>query len=276
MKRTCKSACAILFLGFFLPAGIAFADGENPLVGARAAGMAYAATTLTDVWSNFFNQAALGNLDKAAFGLHHENAFMVKELALKAAALAIPANFGTFGMNASYFGYSRFHRLKTGLAFGRKLGKRISAGIQLDYFSEFTSDQNRSVHCFTFEGGLLAELPGELSFGVHLFNPANIGYYGRVSGTLSPVTRVGLGFHRVAGLILAAEAEKSLRSAPVFRFGAEYAIKHFLFLRTGISTNPLLNTFGLGLNCKNVRLDIAFSRHTALGYTPYLSLGYTF
>lgn len=276
MNRTCILTGFLVITWIMSLPSYGCIDGDNPPVGARAAGMANASVTFSGSWAAFSNQAGLAGIEKAGLGIHHENAFMVKEMALKAGMIAVPVHFGTLAMDASYFGYSRYNRTKIGLAYGRKLGKKIAAGIQLDYFSEYTADQRTRFNAFTFEGGVLVKLSEKVDLAAHLFNPANIGYPGRQGTSPEPEIRIGIGTRKIENFLLTFEAGKSLKGKPVYRVGAEYGIRKFLFLRTGLSTNPLLNTFGLGLNVRKVQIDMAFSRHVTLGYSPYFSLGYTF
>jgi hypothetical protein len=44
----------------------------------------------------------------------------------------------------------------------------------------------------------------------------------------------------------------------------------------GMATDPSLLTFGVGYYLPKVHIDLAFSRHEMLGYTPHFSLSYTF
>ena len=47
-------------------------------------------------------------------------------------------------------------------------------------------------------------------------------------------------------------------------------------LRTGFSTNPSQNTFGIGYTLNNIQFDIAVKRHQILGYSPQFSVSSSF
>jgi len=49
-----------------------------------------------------------------------------------------------------------------------------------------------------------------------------------------------------------------------------------IYLRTGIDAINKTNTFGIGIKLRQFALDIAASRHLSLGYSPNISLGYSF
>jgi len=52
-------------------------------------------------------------------------------------------------------------------------------------------------------------------------------------------------------------------------------IKDF-FIRAGISTNPVQNSFGIGYVHNRLKADIAFSTHQLLGITPHFTVIYEF
>ena len=71
---------------------------------------------------------------------------------------------------------------------------------------------------------------------------------------------------------MALETEKSLTQKLRIKSGIEYEIQKGLFLRTGIITHPVQNTFGLGFNISRINADVAFSHHETLGFTPHFSM----
>ena len=58
----------------------------------------------------------------------------------------------------------------TGLASGMKLSEKISAGIQIDYFSERTSGEYNN-QLITCEAGLVFVPKENTRIGIHVFNP---------------------------------------------------------------------------------------------------------
>ena len=95
--------------------------------------MGFCSVAMADSWSVFNNQAGMTGVRKITAEIYFENRFLVKELALKAVGVVLPVNAGTFGLSFHEFGFNLYNEMMTGLAFGKKLGKSFSAGIQLDY-----------------------------------------------------------------------------------------------------------------------------------------------
>ena len=77
-------------------------------------------------------------------------------------------------------------------------------------------------------------------------------------------------------IIVIAEAEKNISYKPVYKAGIEYHIIKEIYLRTGIATNPTLNTFGIGIELKKIKIDFASSFNQTFGYSPQISMVYNF
>ena len=113
---------AILIFISFLLFQVSFAGNENYPVGARQAGMAGIGVCLSDIWAVYHNQAALADLEHFTASAYYENKFLVSEMGLQGAAIAIPTKTGVFGVNFTRFGYSQYNESKYGLAFGKAFG----------------------------------------------------------------------------------------------------------------------------------------------------------
>jgi hypothetical protein len=271
MKKLCL---LLIFISVVLRAASA---SDNTLAGARATGMANAAVVLDDVWSVSYNQAGLALLDHPVAGIYFDNRFMVSELAVKSFAFALPVkNSGTFAIHATQFGYSQYKESKAGIAYGRKLGGKVSAGIQLDYLSTVIADDYGSRNSFVVEGGILAEPIANLRLGVQVFNPTRAKLAEYDDERIPAIFRVGAGYTFSGKVLLTAEVEKDIDFGANFRAGIEYHPIDVLFLRGGIATDPSLSCFGFGLKLKNFMLDASASYHATLGFAPQVGLTYDF
>lgn len=269
-----KTFLFLLFLIF--SSGTISGSNDNYPLGARSAALSNATVMMPHLWSVFHNQAGLAWLDRFSAGFHHENKFVVPEYALQAAAVVVPATPGTFGVTYSYFGYSQYHENKIGIGFGRMLGKKISAGIQLNYINLFIADQYGNQGNLAAEAGIMAQPVKNLYIGAHVFNLTGAQVSSYSDEDIPTIFRFGLGFRLANTVFIAAETEKDLNNPAVFKSGIELQLVDNLSLRTGFSTKPTLYTFGLGYNYKGIEANLAFTRHQKLGFTPHFSILYTF
>jgi hypothetical protein len=262
-----KISVSILLIFFSLTAS--GGDPYRPSAGAGEAGTGYVCIMKKDFWSSFHNQAALAYNNSFSLGFNYENRFSIKELGTRSIGMAIPAGKASLAALYSQFGYTDFKRDVTGLACGMKLSDKISAGLQVDYFSERTSgeyDNNQSV---TFEAGLLVTPKENIIIGIHLFNPVP----NSLRKTYLPTSlRIGAGTNLNKLLFAGIEAEMSSGSKLIVRTGFEYEAAKKLWLRGGFCTDNNSFSFGLGYLAKIVQMDIGFVTHEKLGVTSSVSL----
>jgi hypothetical protein len=242
--------------------------------GAAFAGLSNSAVAVTGLWSISHNQAGLANLNGFSGGVYQEQRFLLKELGLSALALALPVKPGTLGMDYSYFGYSKYHESQAGICFAKMLGKKFSAGIKIDYFSTFISNDYNRYTRVSFETGFLAYLTEKLSVGFHLFNPFPSKTNPNDKSYLPSIANLGIAYKLYEKLMFTAETEKDYKLSPVYKAGVEFTAANQLFLRAGINTEPSSYSFGLGYSISHLTIDMAFSNHQVLGLTPHFSLTY--
>jgi hypothetical protein len=248
------------------------ASGGDPYrfsAGAGEAGSGYVCVMKNGFWSSFHNQAALPSNNSLTAGVNYENRFGITELGTRTAGFIIPAGKTSLAAIYSHFGYSDFKRDMTGLACGMKISEKISAGVQVDYFSERTPGEYTNNQFITCEGGVIIMANENTSIGIHLFNPVP----NSLRKTFMPSSlRIGAGTRLNKLLFAGAEAEMNTGSKLIVRTGFEYEVAQKFWLRGGYSTDNNSFSFGLGLLIKIVQIDIGFVTHDRLGVTSSVSL----
>ncbi len=250
------------------------ASNDNNPIGGRSAGMGYTGVTLSDPWSVQNNQAGLGYVNNISAGMYYESHFLVNELSSKSVAFILPTQSGVFGVNMNYFGYDKYNETKIGLAYGKSFGEKISAGIQFDYLNTHIGDNYGNKRNVTFEVGILSKLTKSLTIGAHVFNPISVKITDYNDERIPAIFKLGLMYNFSDKVLVIAETEKNMNYKPVFKAGIEYHIIKEVYLRTGMSTNPTLNTFGIGVELKKLKIDFASSIHQTFGYSPQISILY--
>ncbi|TNF32078.1 MAG: hypothetical protein EP314_00405 [Bacteroidetes bacterium] len=259
---------------FFLSA---FGQTSDFPVGARSAGMANASVCLTDIWAVHHNQAALVGLEQAGVGAYYENRFLVSNLNLQAATAVLPTpRVGVFGLTYNRFGNNLYNQSRVGLAYGKRLWKFLSVGIQLSYLNTRLAENYGSRHSFIAEIGLLSQVTPKLRIGFHAFNLTRTRLANAYDERVPMNFRLGLMYDFSKKVKVAVEGEKDLELPPVFKMGVEYFPADVFAIRVGIGTAPFHADIGLGLRLKFLHFDIAGSVHPVLGFSPKASLAYRF
>lgn len=244
-------------------------DPYSYKAGARETGMARVCITNSDPWTSFNNQAALAFNKSYSFGFNYENRFGVSELGTRTAALIMPAGKVSLGAVYSYFGYSDFRRQTVGLACGMPLSNIVSAGIQIDYFSEKTTGEYQNSQVLTCETGIIVNASEKVKISLHLFNPVpNSMRKSDLSTSMNIGAMVNLNKELSAGVETAFCSGGRL----ILRTGFEYeAVKNFM-VRGGFSSEDNSFCFGLGYMAGPAKVDIGFASHERLGITSAVSV----
>ncbi|MBC8266912.1 MAG: hypothetical protein H8E84_08115 [Flavobacteriales bacterium] len=230
--------------------------------------------TQTNVWSNFSNQAGLAEITQFAVGVGTKNSFGIKELSTHAAVFALPVSGGVFGLNIAYTGFDLYNETKIGLAFGKKLSESFNVGVQVDYLGIYADGSTNNKNNFTFEIGAQKKLMRDLTLGAHIFNPISVKL--NEDEVIPSIFKLGLGYNANRKVSIFTETELENGENGMLKVGLEYKIIEQLQLRTGFSTNPSKNSFGIGYTLDNIQFDIVVNRHQLLGYSPQFSVSSTF
>ena len=266
----------LCFICIFSIAASANAGNENFPIGARSASMGNASVSLSDVWSAQQNQAGLGFLKNIAAGAYYENRFSLKELSLKGAVIAVPFNGGAFGLSITNFGYSEFSENKYCFSFAKAFSDKFSMGLAIDYLTTKISEGYGTKGILAAEFGIQAKPIKDLTIGLHLFNPTRAKLTSYNNERIPTIIRLGADYNFSDKVTLAIETEKDIAQYSILKVGIEYKVVKEFYLRGGIVTNPLLSSFGCGLNLKNFKIDLSANYHQILGVSPQFSLTYQF
>jgi hypothetical protein len=126
------------------------------------------------------------------------------------------------------------------------------------------------------EIGILAEPVDNLFIGAHVFNIWHSKLSTYENEYLPTIFKIGSSYNLYEKALLSIEFEKDLETDLIFKTGLELELVKELYFRAGIATNPTIYSFGLGYTFQSFELNIAFSKHPVLDYSPSLSIIYTF
>ncbi|MEI6949591.1 hypothetical protein V9K67_20555 [Paraflavisolibacter sp. H34] len=225
----------------------------------------------TDVFAFRSNQAALAHLQQLSAGLFAERRFGLQELSSLYLAAAFPSIAGNFGLNATYAGSADNNELQAGLAYGRKLGARVAAGLQFNYYTVGISGYGRAASV-NAEAGVLLLLSERLQAGVQVYNPARSRIGKRQEERLPASYSLGLGYDASDQLSLSGRVEKTDGQPVDVQAVLQYRFDGRLLARGGVATAAALYFFGAGLQWYDLQLHATASVHPRLGVTPGLLL----
>lgn len=241
--------------------------------GARASGMGNATTVLKDPWAAVNNIAGIAGIQKISFASTFETRFGLSSLNSGTFIAVAPVRKVGIGLSLSRFGDELYNEQAIGLGAAHTI-HQVSLGLKCSYFQVCAPEMSTKSAVILEFGGQI-EVTKQLSFGAHLYN-ASISSL-RIGGDKVPlpmVMKAGLGYAPHKKLLLTVETFKELAYKASFRGGLEYAVIEKLKFRTGISTHPLVNHFGVGFRHLSFSADYAFSVQTVLGAVNQFTVAY--
>jgi hypothetical protein len=163
-----------------------------------------------------------------------------------------------------------------GIAYARKLDKKVDAGLRFNYHGISISSGYGSSSAISFDAGFLLHITEKLHAGVHAQNPVG-GKFGKNGGEkISSSFVFGMGYDASEKFFMSAEMEKEEDRPVNVNAGLQYQFIPRLMVRGGISTATSTLWFGAGLTIRSFRLDIVTSYHPQLGITPGMLLLFEF
>lgn len=251
------------------------AQSISTQMGARAAGMGFASSGLTDEWSLFNNMGSLGAADEMSVAASYELRAQLTNANRLAFAFNAPIRWGVTSVGAFRFGDDLYNEQMVSLGFGNKFGI-ASLGIKANYI-QYQADGFGTYGAISIDFGGLAQLTDQLSIGAYITNlnqaKLNTDYSAE---NISTRLTAGITFTPNKSLLITTEIDKDIAYAAIWRTGMEYSFKEKFLIRTGFNLNPQSGFFGLGVKRKKIRADYAIQFNSLLGASHQAAVSYWF
>jgi hypothetical protein len=250
-----------------------FAQSSSTLIGARAAGIAYASSCLKDEWSIFNNIAGLASVENLAVAFSYDAQPSFKPFNRFAAVFALPTKLGTIGAGLFQFGDKLYNEQILTFGFSNSFGL-ASLGLKVHY-TQYKASGFGSKGVFSVSFGGIAKLTDEISVGAHIININQSKISTIYEEQISTVLVIGIGLKLAAQTFITTELEKDLHYPVKWKTGFEYyPFKKFGF-RTGFNLNPSIAFVGFEFRSAKFKLDYAYQHNFTVGSRHTASVGYT-
>ena len=262
----------VCLLVIALPILLHAQDGNYDF-GARSAALAGSSITIGDGWSAFNNVGLLANVDHPTIGVSYQNRYNIAEFQTIGGFAAIPIKGFVAGLKYYKFGDDLYNQQLIGMSVSHQL-QLVSLGLGANWIQTHTEGlQTRRI--WAVEMGGSAELIPNWILGAHIFNLRH--------GNIHPLSmKAGISYRPGTALMINTEIEKQLEVGELLKFGMEYQVISWVFLRTGfqLQKDELEQTqinahFGFGIQPKWFLFDYAFVNTNNLGATHEISLTYS-
>jgi hypothetical protein len=212
------------------------------------------------------NQALHASEKQAYFSASHCSLYGIAGLSGSTVELAYPFQPGTMALSCISSGYAQYRDYQAGLSFARAFGKRVRAGLQLDYLQARAVEQPETRRAVSFEGGLVAEAYRNLYLAFHLVNPLQNSYAGSEFQHLPSILRFAAGYRPGDKVLLITEFEKDVQLSPVIKASVDFKPAEILLVRYGINSVQG-HYLGFVVTRRQALLEAGLQRHSTLGYS---------
>jgi len=273
MKGVVVKTGLLTFALFFTFLSKGYPIGDQTQVGAREVSLGSASVALITPFSVYHNQAALARIKSLSVAIDYRQPFLIEGFAEKALALVIPTSVSNFAISVQQKGILGYNESRFGFAMAKALGKRISAGLQFNYFMIDFPEQGSSLGAFLIEFGVLYQTTNNVTIGLHVFNPARASIESlNLKSNLPVSATIGIALKPSDNLLFVSAIAYCIENPLNIRMGIEYQFSDCFFLRGGLSGKPIRHSVGLGYKWRYFQTDFALVHHETLGYTPSISL----
>lgn len=262
------SRCLILLL-------ISYESLAQTYVGPNYQAMGFTGAALEGIYSLTANPAGLVGVEHPTGSINYQHHFFSPDVTTQAALLGLPTRYGVFGLMLNRFGLKSAYRdVKAGFSLAKHLGPRFALGLSANYH-QLRIPSYLNVSSITVDVGMQYRLPKNAIIGLQYTNVGSASYEPGVYGIIPAYVKAGISYP-FSAVIVVAEMVYRLTHTLGGHVGMEYAIGDLLYLRGGLSVNPLQQHAGFGLRWQHVTLHTATTFHPRLGATPQIGLCYAF
>ncbi|MBN1897326.1 MAG: helix-hairpin-helix domain-containing protein [Spirochaetes bacterium] len=185
---------------------------------------------------------------------------------------SIPGLF-SMALSYNYFGYEYYKESVFTVSPAFELYYQIGLGFNLKFYNLSIQDMG-DASSIGIDMGVLAKISRELSIGGFMYN-INSPTIGSQNEEISQYGTLGIEFVPTSGLSLNFDIQKVVDRKLNLRAGQEFRLLRYVFVRSGIQTNPTKYALGLGLSFQHMTFDYALSIHNTLGNQHIISLKFS-
>ena len=230
--------------------------------------------TLVNEWSTQCNSAGTSRLNNYSFAIMYESRYNLKDLSTKGISAIIPTRYGTLGATLLQFGCSDFNTTRGAISYSRMFGENISAGFQINYWSDYISSSGR-YSTIVSDIGMIYDPISQITFGIHIFNPEESSIdYSEYQFIMPGVISAGVAWMFIKNAKFLFEMNKYFTETPDFSVATEAVLIETLTGRIGFSLTQKQLSAGMGISTGALKIESGFLYHQPLGLVSSFSISY--
>jgi hypothetical protein len=254
------------------------ATGQIATIIPSTESVANAAVADRQHWTAFGNPANSAFSEKIEIGIQYENRYFMKEFANRSLNFLLPTKYLNTSLSMSYFGYSYYNHILTGLGFARNFSDHFSLGLQFNYLTTYFAAQNNYRGAFFPQIGANIRLSPVIHLGFSTFNPFQADIKTEYTTTRLPsVFSLGIDYLIGENFVTRLQVDKEISSDYRVAAGFEYDMLQALTLKIGsYHLEYFVPCLGFGTRFGNFSFVLNGELHPRLGLITIASAKYKF
>ncbi len=182
-------------------------------------------------------------------------------------------NLCTVAVSYNSFGFDYYKETTFLIAPAFNLFYRMGLGFNLKFYNVNIKNMGNA-STVGVDMGIIAKIYQGFSIGAYI-NNINSPTIGKDSEEIPQYGVVGIEFIPINGLSLNFDVQKVVDKKLNIRAGQEFRIIRYLFIRSGVQSDPTKYSLGIGINYHLLSFDYALLIHNTLGNQHIISLKFS-
>jgi hypothetical protein len=245
-------------------------------LGPRLTAMGNNGVSSSDVWAMEINPAGISKLHETIIALNFTKYLFSDEITSQGIVAQTSFKNNYLGLHAYRSGFTAYSEIKSGFAYAKSFGDRLSIGLNLNLHQIKIANYGAN-STFSVDVGTHYKINKQFTAGLSVLNLSKQKYSkADISAEIPSTLNFGLSYFPSDKIELVAGASKTINQSINANIGIDYKLFNLLSLRAGFSIKPFKQYGGIGLNYKKFNFDITTSYNNNLGYIPQIALAYAF
>lgn len=229
--------------------------------------------------SVLYNPSLIALYDKNTIHIEYLNRYTMKELGTVCSGFYYPNSVLSVGVDISSFGYDSYRESMFRLALGKRVGKKWTIGIGIQFLLLQTVALDEQPKQLATDFGVSFSPVDKLLVGLLIMNFPSFSLESKnteIKDFTDYSVQIGFQWEVINNLLIAATLESNKEYTLTGSGGIEYKLFTDFRIRAGIQSTPLLPTLGIGYRFSRFTTDVAAIYHPVLGISMGIGLKYTF
>jgi hypothetical protein len=228
-----------------------------------------------NLWSVFGNPAGVTSIQGFEAGSFYRRGMFLNELSTKGFVLGAPIlRNSSLAFGFQNYGYSLYNESTFKLAFAKRFGEVIHAGISFDYHHHTLGSDYGSSSYISASAGFNLRISRQISSGIYIKNPVNLVSLNGFNQAMATDINVGVQWSPGDHFSLGFGISKIRSNKEILLMDVIYKPFKKFALTLGVTSGYSPVHFGYSVLIRSCRVGVLSGYHFQTGFTPQIAFSY--